>query len=73
MSIAAPPVHIQLNGKHYGIAPEQTVAQLIRQLELGDHRYAIEVNGAIVPRGRHHDTILNPADRVEIVQAIGGG
>ena len=49
------------------------MAQLIRQLDLGARRYAVEINGAIVPRGQHHDTILNPADRVEIVQAIGGG
>jgi len=73
ITLEAPPLHIRLNGERYNIVPDQTVARLIQDLDLGARRYAVELNGAIVPRGRHHDTVLNPDDRIEIVQAIGGG
>ena len=73
ITLEAPPLHIRLNGEPYDTAANQTVARLIRELNLGARRYAVELNGAIVPRSRHHDTILNPDDRIEIVQAIGGG
>ena len=36
-------------------------------------RLAIEVNGEIIPRSAHADALLHDGDRVEIVQAIGGG
>jgi len=34
---------------------------------------AVEVNGEIVPRGRHAEHRLQPGDRIEIVHALGGG
>lgn len=49
-----------------------TVADLIRGLGVGG-RYAVEVNRQIVPRSEHGKTLLQAGDRVEIVQAIGGG
>ena len=36
-------------------------------------RVAVEVNGEIVPRGRHNGHTLADGDRVEIVHALGGG
>ena len=40
---------------------------------LAGRRVAVEVNGAIVPRSRHGEHVLEPGDRVEIVHALGGG
>ena len=50
-----------------------TVAGLIALLELGDKRLAIEVNEEVVPRSQYRNFVLGCGDRVEIVQAIGGG
>lgn len=54
------------------VAPA-TVADLVRALNLGGKRIAVERNGQIVPKGRYDDTAVGPQDRFEIVAAVGGG
>ena len=36
-------------------------------------RFAVEVNGCIVPRGAHAEHVIRSGDVVEVVRAIGGG
>lgn len=67
-------MEIMLNGEprtldHAG----PTLAALLECEGLAERRVAVEVNGEIVPRGRHAMHALNPGDRVEIVHALGGG
>ena len=50
-----------------------TVADLVRELDLGNKRIAVERNGEIVPRSRHELTPLAAGDRIEVVAAVGGG
>jgi sulfur carrier protein len=65
-------VEIIVNGSSHSVADDCTVAALIQQL--GVHgRYAVEINKQIVPRSQHLGHCLQGGDRVEIVQAIGGG
>jgi len=66
-------MHIRLNGEDRAIADTSTLAQLVDQLELAGKRIAIEVNDELVPRSEHAQHTLREGDRVEIVQAIGGG
>ena len=66
-------MHILLNGERHAVAADQTLATLIAALDLGGKRIAVEVNGEIAPRSRHAGIALREGDRVEIVQAIGGG
>lgn len=66
-------MQIVLNGKPLEIAEGATVASLIATLALDTKRIAVEVNEAVVPRARHVDTTLQPADRIEIVTFVGGG
>jgi sulfur carrier protein len=66
-------MQILLNGESFDVRDGTTLAGLTGMLDLGDRRYAIEVNGELVPRGDHPGHVLQPSDRVEIVQAIGGG
>ncbi len=64
---------IIVNGETKHLPEPQTAADLVEKMGLAGKRIAVEINRDIVPRNQlaHHP--LNPGDRVEIVQAIGGG
>ncbi len=66
-------MQIHLNGQPHTVEPGTTLAVLLEQEQLGARRVAIELNGAIVPRGEHASRELASGDHVEIVQALGGG
>ena len=66
-------MQIHLNGEPRAIAAQTTVLELVKAEGLADRRVAVEVNGEIVPRGRHGERALSEGDRVEIVHALGGG
>ena len=64
---------IFLNGQAHTLTAVTSLAELLVQLGYGEKRVAVERNGAIVPRSKHPETTLVAGDRIEIVQAIGGG
>ena len=66
-------MQIQLNGEARRIEPATTIATLLDAEGLAERRVAVEVNGEIVPRGRHAEHRLHDGDKVEIVHALGGG
>jgi len=66
-------IRILLNGEHRQLDPGATIAVLLDAEGLAQRRVAVEVNGEIVPRGRHAEHALADGDNVEIVHALGGG
>ena len=66
-------MNIRLNGEDLAIDTGSTIAALLTQQDLAGRRVAVEVNGEIVPRGRHAEHAIHEGDRVEIVHALGGG
>ena len=64
---------LQLNGETRDFDGPLTVAGLLEAIGLAERRVAVELNQAIVPRGRHATQALADGDRIEIIQAIGGG
>jgi sulfur carrier protein len=50
-----------------------SLAQLLQEKNLGSGRIAVEHNGDIVPKSQYGQLQLAHGDRLEIVQAIGGG
>ncbi|HSW11223.1 MAG TPA: sulfur carrier protein ThiS [Solimonas sp.] len=66
-------MNLQINGEVQQFPAQCTLEQLIERLQLGGKRLAVERNGDIVPRSTYADTALADGDRLEIVQAIGGG
>ncbi|MGQ0528261.1 MAG: sulfur carrier protein ThiS [Panacagrimonas sp.] len=66
-------MHLIVNGSALEAPEGATLTQLIELMQLAGRRLAIELNGQIVPRSVHAQTALKPDDRIEIVQAIGGG
>lgn len=66
-------MEVIVNGAPQRIDPATSLARLLQMLELGSGRIAVEVNGEIVPRSQFDNCALQDNDRIEIVQAIGGG
>lgn len=66
-------MEVIVNGAPQRIEPDTTLARLLQTLDLGSGRIAVEVNGEIVPRSQFPECQLHDKDRIEIVQAIGGG
>jgi len=64
---------IVLNGEPASVPAEITVSRLLERMQLAGKRLAVEINREIVPRSLHENHKLHAGDRVEIVQAIGGG
>jgi sulfur carrier protein len=68
-----PEMQIVLNGEPRELPDRLTAAGLVEILGLAGRRYAMEVNGELLPRSQHESHRLAPGDRIEIVQAVGGG
>jgi len=66
-------MEILLNGETRQLPEGATAAELVDSLRLGGRRYAMEVNGELLPKSMHTGHVLKPGDRVEIVHAVGGG
>jgi sulfur carrier protein len=66
-------MNIFVNGLAREVHAPMTVASLLDAEGQAGRRVAVELNREIVPRSRHTDQALADGDRVEIIQAIGGG
>jgi thiamine biosynthesis protein ThiS len=64
---------ITVNGDLKAIPPNFSVSDLLDLLSLKNQRLAVELNGEILSRAQFSCQILNVDDRLELVQAIGGG
>jgi len=65
-------IEIQVNGAAREMPDGATLAALVEALAAG-RKIAVEVNGGVVPRAEHAAFRLSAGDRVEIIEAIGGG
>ena len=66
-------MHIMLNGESRPVEAGTTLLALLEMAGHAGRKVAVEVNLAVVPRSRHASHVLHDGDRVEIIQAIGGG
>lgn len=65
-------MEIVFNGKPVTVAAA-TLQELLRELEMGTERVAVERNRVLVPRRQWEATRLAAGDRIEVVQLVGGG
>ncbi len=68
-----PLVNLLINGDPRSVPSDCTVAELIDTLGLETRRIAIAVNRDVVPRSAFATHRLAADDRVEILEAVGGG
>jgi len=66
-------MHIILNGSDREIPENLSAGALLQDLGRTGKRLALEINQEIVPRSSLDTRMLRAGDRIEIVQAIGGG
>jgi len=66
-------MQISLNGDTKNLDKNTSLQQLLTSLDLEGKRLAVEINGDIIPKSQHSKLQLSDGDKLEIVQAIGGG
>jgi len=63
-----------LNGENLKLSKEIVyVSDLLEYYKLLDKVVVIEVNGEILNKVDHQETLLSDRDRIEIVHFVGGG
>ncbi len=66
-------MNVTINGEKREVPAGLSVAGLLAHLQLNTGRVAIERNLQILPRPQWEQTLVQPGDRYEIVQFVGGG
>lgn len=65
-------MQVLVNGDSHPVDKSSTLFDLISKLQLTG-KFAIEINEMIIPRSEYVNTELQADDKIEIVEAIGGG
>lgn len=73
MVTPTPALPLRVNGVPAEAQPGETVLALLQRLGLHREGVAVAVNMQVVPRGQHASRQLEAGDRVEVIQAVGGG
>jgi sulfur carrier protein len=66
-------VKFQLNGEVRHLNESVTVRALLARLDLQKRRVAVAINDAVIPKSRFDEVRIADGDRVEVIQAVGGG
>jgi sulfur carrier protein len=66
-------VSLTVNGEAREAPVGATVRGLVELLQLDGRRVAVAVNRDVVPRSEYTTRALRDGDRVEILEAVGGG
>ena len=69
----APCLTVSVNGEPYTVPSGCNVAWLVGQLGLAGQKIAVAVNREVVPRSRFGAQTLAQGDRIEVLEAVGGG
>jgi sulfur carrier protein len=67
-------IDVHINGEKRTIPAGSTLRGLLESLGIADREgTAVAVNMEVVPRSSHTVVTIQAGDRIEIVQAVGGG
>ncbi len=64
---------LTVNGESRTVNDGTSIIKLLETLSIEQRRVAVAINGEVVPRTEHEDTVLSDGDQVEIVRMVGGG
>jgi sulfur carrier protein len=72
-AVATAKDRILVNGEPQEVPRGSTAEQLIEILELTGKRVAVARNRDVIPRSTYGEVALRDGDRIEILEAVGGG
>ncbi len=64
---------VLVNGVDFAVRAPCSVADLLGQLGMHGKRVAVSINRSVIPRSRHGEARVCAGDRIEILEAVGGG
>ncbi len=64
---------VKINGTARELSRGMSIADLLKELEVPIEGTAVALNGAVVPRKEHGETVLQNEDEVEVIRAVAGG
>ena len=64
---------IVVNGEKISLPEDSNIEDLIVHLGYQNQRIAIEINESIIPKSNHSSLLLKDLDKVEVINAVGGG
>ena len=64
---------VRVNGEPRELAAGTTVEALVAELGLKPGRFAVEIDGVVVPKSEHGERRLAGGEALEIVTFVGGG
>ena len=64
---------ILVNGESVEIPATCTVEKLLSVLEMSGRRVAVALNRDVVPRSSYASVTVAAGDRIELLEAVGGG
>ena len=66
-------MNIFVNQKKIIISKESTIINILANLDIKDKYLAVEINENILPKSEYDKYIIQENDKIEIINAIGGG
>ena len=66
-------LELLVNGEPRSAPRDCTLAGLLDSLGFSERRIAVAINRSVVPRSTYQEHRLVTGDRVEILEAVGGG
>ena len=66
-------MEILVNGEKISLPDDSNIEDLIVHLGYQNQRIAIEINESIIPKSNHSYFLLKNLDKVEVINAVGGG
>ncbi len=66
-------MQFELNGEVAQVQGPLNLSTLLERFELQKRRVAVAVNEVVVPRSQFELHEIHEGDRIEVIQAVGGG
>jgi len=66
-------MRVILNGQPRETTDGITLTGLLEEAGLASGSFAVAVNMSVIPRSRIPSVILNEGDKIEAIEAVGGG
>ena len=66
-------MEILVNSKKISLPDDSNIEDLIVYLGYQNQRIAIEINESIIPKSNYSSFLLKELDKVEVINAVGGG